>query len=505
MRINPITARTNYYSPSAITKTKNEVTPEGRTDLTDLNHLNLTCNQSMVNFKGTTEISRALIRQIPLEDKLASLFQNFKLGDMILIGKNMHECAKEMYKNAGLVKNAIKRGFFIPDENLGGSLGFIKNSIGDTEVINLNDFEIPLITNNKTYSLKAHESFYVVPEDILSVDGNLLKIKEEPKTDMSMYRKNFSKAFDFEKETNQNIEKINKKTISRLMQTSRKNSTPVTFAQVGGLQELKDSLKKDIIYPIRYPEAYEGMELNHGFILYGPPGTGKTHIARALANEAGANFISLNGLDMESKWVGESEANWRNLFSEAKEKQPTIIFLDEFDAVARKRDSRDVYGDKVVNQILTLMTDIDNENDDVFVIAATNNFKALDSAITRSGRFGKHYEVTPPDKEGLREIFKINTKNRKVDEDVNIDKMLDKLVDAKATGADMRHIVNEAHNNGFVRAGIFEKMENQTYTGADGANFKITQADFDKALSDFLKDKKDTSRKPIGFIKNQAS
>ncbi len=507
MRINPITTQPNYCckSPIALKSKKNEVTGEGITDTTNLNHMNLTCNQAAINFRGITEISKTLIKQIPLEDRLASLFQNFKLGDMILIGKNMHECAKEMYKSAGLVKNAIKRGFFIPDKNLGGSLGFIKNSIGDTEVINLNDFEIPLITNNKTYSLKAHDSFYVVPDDILSVNGNLLKIKEEPKTDMSMFRKNFSKAFNFEKEANQNIEKINKKTISQLMHASRKNATPVTFAQVGGLNELKDSLKKDIIYPIRYPDAYEGMELNHGFILYGPPGTGKTHIARALANEAGANFIGLNGLDMESKWVGESEANWRTLFAEAKENQPTIIFLDEFDAVARKRDSKDVYGDKVVNQILTLMTDIDNENSDVFVIAATNNFKSLDSAITRSGRFGKHYEVTPPDKEGLREIFKINTKNRKVDEDVNIDKMLDKLVDTKATGADMRHIVNEAHNNGFVRAGIFEKMENGTYTSTDGANFKITQADFDKALNDFLKDKKDTTRKPVGFIKNQAS
>lgn len=505
MRINPITAKPNYYHTAAITKAKNEVTAEGRNDLTDLNHLNSTCNQAMINFKGTTDISRMLIKQIPLEDKLASLFQNFKLGDMILIGKNMHECAKEMYKNAGLIKNAIKRGFFIPDENLGGSLGFIKNSIGDTEVINLNDFEIPLITNNKTYPLKAHESFYVVQDDILSINGNLLKIKDEPKTDMSMYRKNFAKAFDFEKEANQNIEKINKKTISQLMQVTRKGTPPVTFAQVGGLYELKNSLKKDIIYPIRYPEAYEGMELNHGFILYGPPGTGKTHIARALANEAGANFISLNGLDMESKWVGESEANWRNLFEEAKDNQPTIIFVDEFDAVARKRDNRDVYGDKVVNQILTLMTDIDNENADVYVVAATNNFKALDSAITRSGRFGKHYEVTPPDKEGLREIFKINTRNRKVDENVNIDKMLDKLADAKATGADMRHIVNEAHNNGFVRAGIFEKMENGTLTGQDVSGFKIAQEDFDKALDDFLKDKKDTARKPIGFIRNQAS
>lgn len=94
-----------------------------------------------------------------------------------------------MYKNANLVQNAIKRSFYIADDKIGGSLGFIKNSSGDTEVINLNDFEIPLISGDKTYPLKPQESFYVIPEDVLSVDGNLLKIKDEPKTNLSMYRK----------------------------------------------------------------------------------------------------------------------------------------------------------------------------------------------------------------------------------------------------------------------------------------------------------------------------
>lgn len=118
-----------------------------------------------------------------------------------------------MYKNANLVQNAIKRSFYIADDKIGGSLGFIKNSSGDTEVINLNDFEIPLISGNKTYPLKPQESFYVIPEDVLSVDGNLLKIKDEPKTNLSMYRKNFARAFDYEKEVKQNLETLNKNII----------------------------------------------------------------------------------------------------------------------------------------------------------------------------------------------------------------------------------------------------------------------------------------------------
>ncbi len=316
-----------------------------------------------------------------------------------------------------------------------------------------------------------------------------------------MYRKNFARAFDYEKEVKQNLETLNKKTLSKLMKTDHKGTSAVTFAEVGGYQELKDTLKKDIIYPLHYPDAYENMELNRGFILYGPPGTGKTHIARALANEAGANFISLNGLDLESKWVGESEANWRSLFTEAKENQPTIIFLDEFDAVARSRDSKDEYGNKVVNQILTLMTDIDNEGDSVFVIGATNNYAALDKAIIRSGRFGKHYEVKEPDMDALREIFKVHTKKKTLDENINTEELLSKLHSLKATGADIKHIVNDAHNNGYVRAGIFTKMENKTFNSNDLKDFKIEKEDFDKAIDDFMKDRKSNTRKPIGYNK----
>ena len=278
--------------------------------------------------------------------------------------------------------------------------------------------------------------------------------------------------------------------------------TGVTFKDVAGEEEAKESLTELVDF-LKNPDKYKkiGARLPKGALLVGPPGTGKTHIARALANEAGANFISLNGLDLESKWVGESEANWRSLFTEAKENQPTIIFLDEFDAVARSRDSKDEYGNKVVNQILTLMTDIDNEGDSVFVIGATNNYAALDKAIIRSGRFGKHYEVKEPDMDALREIFKVHTKKKTLDENINTEELLSKLHSLKATGADIKHIVNDAHNNGYVRAGIFTKMENKTFNSNDLKDFKIEKEDFDKAIDDFMKDRKSNTRKPIGYNK----
>lgn len=500
MRINPVST-TNYQTslkPKVqIARTKEK--DDGLTRPINLDYLNRTYNQ--VNFKKAvpTNSSLSLIKQIPLEDRLASIFENFKLGDLILVGKNLSESARKMYKNTNVVKNAIKRGFFIEDDTIGGNLGFIKNMLGDTEVINLNDSAVTLISENKTYSMKPQESFYVINGDILNVDGNLLTIKDKSKTDLSMYRKNFARAFDFQKEVEPQIERINKKTISSLMQAVGKKSTPVTFAQVGGLGDLKEALKRDIVYPLKYPEAYENIKLDHGAILYGPPGTGKTHIARALANEAGTNFISINGLEMESKWVGQSEENWRNLFNEAKENQPTLIFLDEFDAVARSRSSNNEYGNNVVNQILTLMTDLDNENANVFVIGATNNFDALDKAIIRPGRFGKHYEVPVPDIDGLREIYKIHSSAKPMDEKINVEELLQKLYNHKATGAGIKQIVNDAHNNGYERAGIFEKMANKTFTPKDLAGFKITQEDIDKAYDNFIKYQNSSTRKQIGF------
>ncbi len=147
------------------------------------------------------------------------------------------------------------------------------------------------------------------------------------------------------------------------------------------------------------------------------------------------------------------------------------------------------------------MTDIDNEGDSVFVIGATNNYAALDKAIIRSGRFGKHYEVKEPDMDALREIFKVHTKKKTLDENINTEELLSKLHSLKATGADIKHIVNDAHNNGYVRAGIFTKMENKTFNSNDLKDFKIEKEDFDKAIDDFMKDRKSNTRKPIGYNK----
>ncbi len=499
MKINQVsTINPNAYGYTAMQSKDNVARKTKETPATDLRFLNKNYNHVFVNFQGVQN-SLELVKQIPLEDRLASLFQNFRQGDLILTGKELNKAKKAMYESAGLVKNVIRRAFFVEDDKLGGYLGFVKNAGGDTEVLNLNPFGINIITGGKSYELGAKDNFYVIEDDVLSVQGNMLKIKNKPKTDLSPFRKNFARAFDFETNVSPEIEKLNKKSISLLSNEMKKTPSKVTFADVGGQDKLINEIKKSIIYPIRYPQGYENIDVNHGFILYGPPGTGKTHIARALANEADATFISLNGLDLESKWVGESEANWRNLFAEAKANQPAIIFIDEFDAVARSRQSHDEYGNKVVNQILTLMTDIDNEADNVFVIGATNNFKALDSAITRSGRFGKHLEVPLPDLEGTKKILDIYTKNKPLSEDVSKEALAQRLFDIKASGADIKYIINEAHAHGYEREGIFEKMENRTLKNSDVENFRINSEDINATVKAFLESRDVNKRRPIGY------
>ena len=189
------------------------------------------------------------------------------------------------------------------------------------------------------------------------------------------------------------------------------------------------------------------------------------------------------------------------MFDDAIQKQPTIIFIDEIDAIAKERSGKDVYGDKVVNQILTLMTDLDNNNDSVFVIGATNNFKSLDKALIRSGRFSKHLEVKMPDLTGTKNIFEIHTSNKPLDRNLDKISLCRRLYDLKTSGADIKYIVNEAHSLAFERLGIYEKMENKTFSYKDLQRFWITQEDFDKAISKFVETRNGSKSRPIGFNK----
>jgi transitional endoplasmic reticulum ATPase len=218
----------------------------------------------------------------------------------------------------------------------------------------------------------------------------------------------------------------------------------VTYEDIGGLTDEIKKVREMIELPLRHPEIFEklGIEAPKGVLLYGPPGTGKTLLAKAVANESNAHFISISGPEIMSKFYGESEARLREIFKEAREKSPSIIFVDEIDSIAPKRE--EVTGEverRVVSQMLSLMDGLEARGK-VIVIAATNRPNAIDPALRRPGRFDREIEIKVPDKRGRKDILAIHSRNMPLTDDVNIDKLA--AVSHGYVGADLEYLCKEA-------------------------------------------------------------
>ena len=190
----------------------------------------------------------------------------------------------------------------------------------------------------------------------------------------------------------------------------------VSWDEVGGLEEVKERLKESIEWPLTKPELFEHFGINppRGILLFGAPGTGKTLIAKAIANEAKANFITIKGPELISKWVGQSEKAIREVFKKAKQSSPSIVFLDEFESIAGMRRTASGEGsdvmNRVVNQLLSSMDGVEGM-EGVIVVAATNRPEMIDPALLRSGRFERVLHIPPPDADAIKEILKIHTKD----------------------------------------------------------------------------------------------
>ena len=218
----------------------------------------------------------------------------------------------------------------------------------------------------------------------------------------------------------------------------------VTYEDIGGLTDEIKKVREMIELPLRHPEIFEklGIEAPKGVLLYGPPGTGKTLLAKAVANESNAHFISISGPEIMSKFYGESEARLREIFKEAREKSPSIIFIDEIDSIAPKRE--EVTGEverRVVSQMLSLMDGLESRGK-VIVISATNRPNAIDPALRRPGRFDREIEIRVPDKKGRKDILAIHSRNMPLTDDVNIDKLAS--VSHGYVGADLEYLCKEA-------------------------------------------------------------
>ena len=216
-----------------------------------------------------------------------------------------------------------------------------------------------------------------------------------------------------------------------------------TYEDIGGLQEEMQRIREMVELPLRHPEIFQrlGIEPPKGVLLHGPPGCGKTLLARAVANESEANFFSINGPEIMSKFYGESEARLREIFQQAQQNSPSIIFIDELDAIAPKRE--EVTGEverRVVAQLLALMDGLSGRGN-VIVIGATNRPGALDPALRRPGRFDREVEIGVPDKHGRHEILQIHTRGMPLAQDVDLKKLSE--MTHGYTGADLASLARE--------------------------------------------------------------
>jgi len=260
-------------------------------------------------------------------------------------------------------------------------------------------------------------------------------------------------------------------------------ATGTTYENVGGLRSEVQRVREMIELPMKHPEVFQklGIEPPKGVLLYGPPGTGKTLIAKAVANESGANFFSIAGPEIMSKYYGESEQRLREIFDDAQKAAPSIIFIDEIDSIAPKRG--EVTGEverRVVAQLLAMMDGL-KERGAVVVIGATNREEAIDPALRRPGRFDREIEIGVPDRSDRIEILQIHVQNMPLADDINLESLADRM--HGFVGADVNALCKEAAMRALRRympdlttedeipAGIIEQMQ-------------VRREDFEEALKE---------------------
>ena len=257
----------------------------------------------------------------------------------------------------------------------------------------------------------------------------------------------------------------------------------VTWDSVGGLEDTKERLRETIQWPLDYPEVFEQMDMQaaKGVLLYGPPGTGKTLMAKAVANEAKSNFISIKGPELLNKYVGESEKGVREVFEKARSNAPTVVFFDEIDSIAGERGARmgdSGVGERVVSQLLTELDGLESL-EDVVVIATTNRPDLIDTALLRPGRLDRHVHVPVPDRDARRAIFGVHTRNKPLADDVDLDELAGRT--DGYVGADIEAVCREA-SMAATREFIHSVSAEEAAKSVE--NVRVTREHFEEALGE---------------------
>lgn len=284
----------------------------------------------------------------------------------------------------------------------------------------------------------------------------------------------------------------------------------VTYEDIGGLEKEIQRVREMVELPLRHPELFDqlGIEPPKGVLLHGPPGTGKTLTAKAVANESDAHFQSIAGPEIMSKFYGESEKKLRNIFEEAENNAPSIIFIDELDAIASKRE--EATGDvekRVVSQLLTLLDGLEARGK-IIVIAATNRVDAVDPALRRPGRFDREIEIGVPDRDGRKEIMQIHTRGMPLSEDVDLEELADNT--HGYVGADLAALAREAAMNALRKILPKIDLEEKKIPSEILEDLKVTKENFRKArqqvepsaMREVLVQVPDTHWKDIGGLED---
>ncbi len=251
----------------------------------------------------------------------------------------------------------------------------------------------------------------------------------------------------------------------------------VTWNDIGGLKEEKEKIKEVVEMPLKQPDLFKkiGIQPPKGILLYGPPGTGKTLLAKAVANESNATFIEIVGSELVQKFIGEGAKLVKEIFELAREKAPSIVFIDEIDSLAAKRIEMGTSGEREVQRtFMQLLAEIDGFNNlgNVKIIAATNRKDILDPAILRPGRLERQIEIKNPDIEGIKEILKIHTKKMSIDKKIKIEELAKKM--KGFSGAEIKATVTEAG-----------------YNAIRNKRNKVTKEDFEKAIQKIKKEEEE--------------
>jgi AAA+ superfamily predicted ATPase len=267
-----------------------------------------------------------------------------------------------------------------------------------------------------------------------------------------------------------------------------RNIPEVSFKDIGGIEDIIGSIREIIELPLKQPDLmkYMGIKPHKGILLYGPPGCGKTLIARAIANEIEAHFISVNGPELINKYYGQSEANLRDLFEEARDFSPSIIFFDEFDSIGQNRSGEENlrFDSRIVNQLLTLMDGIEDYGN-LCVIASTNRPELIDSALLRPGRFDYQLQVNKPTRQGCHQIFSIQIREMPVDQTFDVEKFCHDL--EGLSGADIAYVAREGAYNCLRRSIDLNDLIEKDDVEVDKDRLVVCEIDFQRAFHSLKK------------------